>query len=184
MKIKWSHRRILFAAVLLLIAGSALAKKAEEQKPEITPEEQLAAIRDEAPAIIARCRQEASEQDAVCIKGLYLGMNASDAKTLLHYYADSLSPYFTWIETDKDDQVQLIYVSPFVSEEMFNSAGIDTGTFVQEFINNYSIPQVNRSRECDGWEYINLDRGFRVFIGADKSFSLKTITKRSELQFD
>lgn len=161
------------------VRNEKMAREAD-LKREARIDAEIEQLRQIAPDLIKRCEGEAREKDALCIKGLYLGMKMEDATKLCRFYGHP-SEKFT-IRADRGVVTAIFLMRARSVDEMFGTSGLTAIEFVREFMRHYNIPSMDGLR--GGWEYRDIDRGVSVEIFDDKTIILKAIPTRSALKFD
>lgn len=102
------------------------------------------------------------------------------ANPMASVFINMQSVYYPLIKTDENKKVDIIQISPSISDKLFNSSTLDGQEFVQKFMDAYNIPEFKpyTSGEESLWKYSSPE-GTEIYIGTDKSIVIKKVPKSS-----
>lgn len=139
------------------------------------------------------------------IKGLYLGMNIEYARKQMAELLRKKVPKVGegWVEENRcawgfwedsycisaeksDKKVRQIdlWNTWGIVDKLFNAEGLSGKEFAQAFMNAYGIPSMEPCLSLPAsWRFTS-PHGYEIIIFTNKSLSIKSIPKKSELKFD
>lgn len=162
------------------------------------------------PLLLLGCASsQANSPDVLKVKGLYIGMNIDEAckvicqllndssytvreapvlgSTYAVMNSDSLSGLTTvWVTAGPDRIVNSIHISQYIVDKLFNSKGIESKDFVQEFISSYHIPTMEPKYDENGsffWQFISTN-GYKLTIDNNKNIVIVAVPKQGERKFN
>jgi len=112
--------------------------------------------------------------------------NRKKNQIIKRYFIQENSGYMTFrLETDNNSrEVSRIRFSGNVTRKIFNVRGISAVIFKKLFMAAYHTPEMESYGIKEGWEYTDLEQGFRVQISKDMHMEIFKTSKKSEFRFD
>jgi hypothetical protein len=175
-RIKWIGRMVKITGTFInegtpgsmIIATSIIFDAAKEAAAKEAAIEEAA---KEEAAIEAYLQKIKSK--TLVFKNLYIGMPINETLKGL----DSYSFY----KSDDNNQLISLFLSRYQIDKMFNTKDMPWNQFVQQFINSYSIPKLDRI--TDGYHYVSPD-GYEIIFYDYGALDLRKTARWGDAKFD